>query len=345
MKMIYTLLVIFAASGLKASEIRLDRPGLSMNESATKDQGQFGTCYAYSTAQAIDAYNLGAKGEKTRTSPLMIAVRTKDTYWRRIIHLKGTVDGGYTCSAFRRGDGGNNDFCSEEVIEGDLSKLLRSKSDFKYSSIRNMILFLEDLHNNYKKNKKEEGSLSNYAKKLMAFFAPTDKIKSDFVPSMEEATFALKSKTNLQFLNRLFSPRCEKNSHSLDEVSCDTTWRLSMGDYYDQKFIKIIDNHLKKNVPEPTMISYCAEVLIKGKNFLGLRDVDEGAYNFEKDCYPHASIIIGKREINNTIQYLIRNSWGESCYSYSLDWQCEKGNIWVDQKAIVQNIYSLGTLH
>lgn len=47
----------------------------------------------------------------------------------------------------------------------------------------------------------------------------------------------------------------------------------------------------------------------------------------------HASSIVGRRwsEESRSCQYLIRNSWGESCVSYgAMADRCESGHIWVD---------------
>lgn len=53
----------------------------------------------------------------------------------------------------------------------------------------------------------------------------------------------------------------------------------------------------------------------------------------------HASTIVGRRwnEELNTCQYLVRNSWGESCTYYEEPDRCEKGNVWIDRDQIQRN--------
>ncbi len=90
----------------------------------------------------------------------------------------------------------------------------------------------------------------------------------------------------------------------------------------------------------------------------------------------HASMIIGRRKntANNKCQYLVRNSWGSSCDTtpphitlppdllndpalpfsyrasvnkksiYSPDWDCDKGNIWVDADVLTKSIYGVSYL-
>ncbi|MDH4468725.1 MAG: hypothetical protein QE271_11765 [Bacteriovoracaceae bacterium] len=54
----------------------------------------------------------------------------------------------------------------------------------------------------------------------------------------------------------------------------------------------------------------------------------------------HTSSIIGRRfnQVNRQCEYLIRNSWGESCERYLPRFTCEAGNIWVDETTLKKNI-------
>lgn len=88
-------------------------------------------------------------------------------------------------------------------------------------------------------------------------------------------------------------------------------------------------------------ISYCAKV-VRNRNFKGLKKDRTG---FTTDnCGNHASIIVGKRARGGRCQFLVRNTWGNSC---GYDWECEKNQqgqeegFWVDAEALVDNIYKL----
>lgn len=96
---------------------------------------------------------------------------------------------------------------------------------------------------------------------------------------------------------------------------------------------------------QPVFISYCADVVPEGRNFIP-------AYG--ADCSGHASLIIGRRKDPKThaCQYLIRNSWGKTCnrdthkshFSYHPDWECvqEKGDYWIDQDTLLRATLEIG---
>ena len=92
----------------------------------------------------------------------------------------------------------------------------------------------------------------------------------------------------------------------------------------------------------PIGISYCSKLLGKGFDY---KTPQDGAVN----CGNHASLVVGRRRnsITNRCEYLIRNSWGKSCYGYSKDWTCEKerGTVWVDSEKLSENIYDLQMIH
>lgn len=73
---------------------------------------------------------------------------------------------------------------------------------------------------------------------------------------------------------------------------------------------------------------------------------------FEKDNAPHnsanrhMSVVVGRKYNAKTLtcEYLIRNSYGNTCHSYKnpkLKDKCEKGNIWVDTETLKYNLYGL----
>jgi aminopeptidase C len=66
----------------------------------------------------------------------------------------------------------------------------------------------------------------------------------------------------------------------------------------------------------------------------------------------HASLIIGRRRDPKTgvCQYRVRNSYGADCVGkngkskYSPDWQCDAGNIWVDEDELMKNTVGVSYL-
>ena len=58
-------------------------------------------------------------------------------------------------------------------------------------------------------------------------------------------------------------------------------------------------------------------------------------------CDYHASLVIGRRKDPDSgkCQFLVRNSWGTGCDGYrQAGWDCEHGNIWVDEAALKVNL-------
>lgn len=116
------------------------------------------------------------------------------------------------------------------------------------------------------------------------------------------------------------------------------------------RYLRIIHQRLNRSFPQqPVEISYCSRVLKKGKGFNGLKFLDQendskyGKKESKGKCGKHASLVIGRKwnSVTNKCQLLIRNSWGTSCNSYHSDWDCDNGNIWVNQEDLGENIYEV----
>jgi hypothetical protein len=100
----------------------------------------------------------------------------------------------------------------------------------------------------------------------------------------------------------------------------------------------------------PTAIGLCSN-LFKKKSYVGTKVVslpDRGIHVreviIEKKCHRHASIIVGKKMVDGSCHYLIKNSHGDDC-DYS--WPCrfnEKGQamgVYIAEEAILPNILLL----
>jgi hypothetical protein len=74
--------------------------------------------------------------------------------------------------------------------------------------------------------------------------------------------------------------------------------------------------------PLPLSISYCSKML-KVPDYEGIRSTSEGIRDvLNRDCDYHESLIVGKKEINNTCHLLLRNSWGDRWRPGNLQWTC-----------------------
>lgn len=56
----------------------------------------------------------------------------------------------------------------------------------------------------------------------------------------------------------------------------------------------------------------------------------------------HASVVTGRRWNNGKCEYKVRNSWGQSCYSYNGNIECnqEEGSYWVDDSTLYDMLQS-----
>jgi hypothetical protein len=62
----------------------------------------------------------------------------------------------------------------------------------------------------------------------------------------------------------------------------------------------------------------------------------------------HVSTIVGQRKVQNRVQYLVRNTWGDlTCSSYKAVYQqnCENGHLWVDQLKLFPQVTSVSFLN
>lgn len=61
----------------------------------------------------------------------------------------------------------------------------------------------------------------------------------------------------------------------------------------------------------------------------------------------HASLVVARRfnEDTGSCEYLIRNSWGNGCYSYDDELDCEQGNIWLPEEYMRQTLRGISYAH
>ena len=59
------------------------------------------------------------------------------------------------------------------------------------------------------------------------------------------------------------------------------------------------------------------------------------------DQQSHASTIVGRRFINGQCQYLIRNSYGNSCNDIDPIYTCQNGHIWIPEAYLLKNLQQI----
>lgn len=126
--------------------------------------------------------------------------------------------------------------------------------------------------------------------------------------------------------------------------------------------LKLIHAALDQHNPQPPVVSYCARVLgdrnARSTEHLGPKEqpcANRPASSSSKSMVcgdrssatfdGHVSVVVGRRKgENGKCQLLIRNSWGYACQNRlnggkPYAWDCEKGQIWVDEDALANNAY------
>jgi hypothetical protein len=113
--------------------------------------------------------------------------------------------------------------------------------------------------------------------------------------------------------------------------------------------LDFIKHELNLPNPQPVGIGFCERVL-KDRDVVAVNpmanDPQTLTYNV-RECGPHASIIIGKKEIDGECKFLIRNTHGTHC-KYA--WPCMKNDqgqatgIWVSEKALINNLLDMTSL-
>lgn len=319
------------------AELRLDKDG-SMSNVPVHHQGNLGTCYAHAASQATDAYihTFSRGNQNWHTSTTMLGTEYRDNFITHIFGKNGDIEGGYVCTSYRRSIK-KNGACDESTIEGLLDKMYTgTQRSYRVARI------FTDLTLSFNQTKKlsrdlGEAAYSQGADKLLAALTQTGALAAE-LPSAEEVARALHSRTNLQFAHKFFGHLCQHTPRvRLNDTKCRNHHLWLRGKRGLTKLIKEVRARLSKKNAQPVMISYCGNVLSQGRKYRGLGNTLLDPFK-TATCGYHASAIIGVREQGNTTQLLVRNSWGEGCSGYSPDWQCDKGNLWLDAEVLAKNM-------
>ncbi|MBL6990154.1 MAG: hypothetical protein ISR65_10270 [Bacteriovoracaceae bacterium] len=342
-------LVMGSASASECSDIRLDRDDLSMSKVPVTSQGALGICYSHAAAQIVDSYRFDSGIDGHNSSALALAVTYKDSWFRRIIG-GGDVDNGYTCSAIKKllkyGS------CDRDQIEkfiGNIYKLRRFSSQRRtkeYLAIIDSVyngsdraLVIEQVENKIIKDKLIPPTKEQILRDLLWAKLPgTRKIR--IRPLVFEA-LCTGHKQSLRDLDVICTNGANYPGNSLSCVGYECVRRQQWEE--DNEFktdIERIHELLDSSqAVKPIGIEYCSAIL-KNKNYTSGKWIRRR----KKDCGYHASLVIGRRKhTNGKCQLLVRNSWGERC-NHGYDWECDKGNIWVDDDALGRNLFNLAFL-
>lgn len=335
----------FAATAGCGSEVRLDRPGFSMEHVSVMDQGSVGLCYAYSASQMADAWRFshGDTSYKHRTSPWVIGMQSSP------FGLRTPAGGGTTelaINAIRE-----NGSCDKDSFANHLGKHVGVCPSFDcdeqviYSKQIETIgnLYLE--YRNYWKaharmplvfvfsgmdiNPAEKNGPKDFRDEVAAATlecALSWGHDARALPSIDLIQRLLDEGNPTKIIASVVASECKAPINKIVDLPNAETISLDQ-----EKLEETLKEKFSQKNPQPVGINYCSRLLLFGKNT-----------NLSQPCGDHASLVIGKRTSpEGKCQVLIRNSWGSGCATYSPDWECDQGNIWVDTDVVSQNMQSL----
>lgn len=259
------------------------------------DQGRVNICYAYTAAQLLD-YELIKDGLSSRSiHPAWLALKDAISVNKSEISLGSTR---------RALEALFNDYnCHYDVVAKEIGKWAY-KANVNETEILN---FLESFTNQYKKT----GSLHvafKDALKANEANCPPHATWNNLIPQLEEiAAF-----TTTQIMSKLLLPKCDEFKVKIPAK------RVRMENNKGPQFSSDILKHLdKKN--SPVEVTYCSNFW-KDPTYSGRISVPE--LDFKSDCFQHSSLVVGKRELNNSCQVLIRNTWGNGWNKENEKWTC-----------------------
>lgn len=328
------LLFIFCTSWVcsaKAAEqtIRLDLDGPLKNVPVMDQDGkQF--CYAYATAQLIDAARFKNGDSRTNhiTSPVMLAIEASQ--------IDRSSPGGS-----RRTDP-NYMFpwnAIEAAKENGSCNHLKVRDNFPSKNLEGYIDGLKDYHRQI-----EELARMDWGLERIKRTYATVKNCQNFVHSTTGATAsalsiysALTANNPIDSLAKFYKAQCAGNNIpvNLPEYTAHFKKGFSEKGTPLDSFTESINQALSKK--NPVGLVYCQNVL-KEKNYRGI----QGPGSLAGDCIYHVSAIVGSRTVGGSKEFLVRDSYGISCLPYAAH-DCERGQVWISEKELEENathIYS-----
>ena len=333
------------------------------------DQGQIGICYAYSAIQLLDhwretkqhSFGKTIAGSKYSYKKMGVSSPVYAALLTRIIQEKSNpnknkknLEGGTIELALKMIK--SIGMCKEEVIQKSIDAYAGKKSlnQGEFTELVHM-LFL-----NFPTNPEDLRRMSDKEIKKKLFYGKYNYVGRSIgddanIPKifrMVAANFRNGDLTN--FMHFLFKDCLqEKNIYKLSKNIPDPkSIAIREGNLEGMK--KHLRSLLNERNAQPIGVGYCSEFL-KKKRYVGTKVHENKNYGGQmvtrdpNSCGNHASIIIGKKKINGRCHYLLRNTWGKDCSKY--DWKCEtigknEGmGIWVDEKALFQNLLSMTYLY
>ena len=151
------------------------------------------------------------------------------------------------------------------------------------------------------------------------------KCSEDKTLPFDEIRNVLKSTEPQNIIYSLNEQRCKNKKVMLNYSDYSRVHKGASSKYKKEDLISSIDQQLDRK--QPSLVAYDTGFLYQNRQFS-----------------PHAVLAVGRRFNSDSkkCEFLIRNSWGESCSVYQGKYakasHCDKGHLWVPREELHQNI-------
>ncbi|RZA09475.1 MAG: hypothetical protein EOP11_01550 [Proteobacteria bacterium] len=325
------------AAHAACSEVRLDQADGSMARIPVLHQDGTETCYAYAAAQMADALRhrktreFAARGEispaileqqlRHITSPLVAAVNSAYSSGAESVNQGLLADS--LKSIFAEGS------CSHERI-GDEFGAYDSKG------------FLAQLKG-YFDGMRARRPGTPIARPPSPLDCCTDSRDPGAPLSRRNLEKYLAANTFVGFLKQSFDAACKNRWITVPSGTTNTFYgvRERSPSARMRRFSEALYS-IRKPSDMPVGINFCADVLFD-RTKVGVDSTGQAMTSSPSPLTPpacvshHSALVVGRRPgPGGTCQFLIRNSFGDSNNGY--DWEARRGQVWVDEAALVPNL-------
>lgn len=328
------------------------------------DQDGIGICYAYTAATLIDYYRI-KNGAQSRTAhPTWIALN------HSIKSNKAKISSGFTVNAINELRAGEN--CPYPVVDNAIGTWAK-KANVTDSEIVSVLEKYAPKYEMLVERKKAMAALESKAFEItrheitiileealneqIEFQCSSNPTWDQIVPELH----ALSIMGSTKLFESLIFPACQLSKQKLSIPQAGVYSPNSTGEYPE-----LLDDLLNIH-SAPLSVSYCSSFLYN-KNYAGVVSRSQNGDKVKDDCKAHESVLVGKKKVGDTCNFLLRNSWGSGFADWTNQWKClckhkKTGEFvddctsathnngqytvegcWVDENSLVQNIYQATVL-
>jgi|GEM_PF-5138402 len=337
------LFPLFAHSSESCTEVRLDQN--SLRGVPVYDQRGIDNCYAFAVSQAADAYRF-SHGDKMRahlTSPTHLSVLY--AYNEKFLPLEVAKDFGVGLEPRPK-------FKKVSLSYGspsDTYSILRksgSCNSYQYMAHRDQLL-IEAIWLEIRRlasqadseNRRLEPEEVQCFQEGLAYLPNAGQIIHAFSKAMDK-------QYPIEIMKAASSNLCRFRTKKMYSLPAKLSGSTSQWEA-PEKRLSLINAALDQVPSQPAIVSYCSRVLSDANaaaTETKTSSNQEACRDRPSPNDAHVSVVVGRRKAENgKCQLLVRNSWGRGCFDRvhkkPYAWECEGGQIWVDQEVLAKNAY------